>query len=91
MCLQIGHDTVTAEAGALVHRRRPGVAPPEPAIPRLGTEIGNLSVGSAACAGTKDSSMPGEFGQVGLVRDGRQDGAPGREPPRGERRSGIPR
>ena len=31
----------------------------------VNTEIGNLSVGSAACCGTKDSSMPGEFGQVG--------------------------
>lgn len=30
----------------------------------VNTEIGNLSIGSAACAGTKDSSMPGEFGQV---------------------------
>jgi hypothetical protein len=31
----------------------------------VNTEIGSLSAGSAACAGTKDSSMPGEFGQVG--------------------------
>ena len=31
----------------------------------VNTEIGNLSAGSAACCGTKDSSMPGEFGQVG--------------------------
>jgi FAD/FMN-containing dehydrogenase len=31
----------------------------------VNTEIGSLSVGSAACAGTKDASMPGEFGQVG--------------------------
>src|SRR5206468_2945540 len=29
------------------------------------TEIGNLSAGSAACCGTKDSSFPGEYGQVG--------------------------
>src|SRR6202035_3105693 len=28
-------------------------------------EIGSLTSGSAACAGTKDSSMPGEYGQVG--------------------------
>jgi len=27
-------------------------------------EIGSLSIGSAACCGTKDASMPGEFGQV---------------------------
>lgn len=31
----------------------------------VNTEIGSLSAGSAACAGTKDGSMPGEFGQVG--------------------------
>jgi FAD/FMN-containing dehydrogenase len=31
----------------------------------VNTEIGSLSVGSAACAGTKDASMPGEYGQVG--------------------------
>lgn len=31
----------------------------------VNTEIGSLSAGSAACAGTKDASMPGEFGQVG--------------------------
>jgi hypothetical protein len=30
----------------------------------VNTEIGSLSVGSAACCGTKDASMPGEFGQV---------------------------
>lgn len=31
----------------------------------VNTEIGNLSVGSAACAGTKDASFYGEYGQVG--------------------------
>ena len=31
----------------------------------VNTEIGSLSAGSAACAGTKDSSMPDEYGQVG--------------------------
>src|SRR5207245_2322567 len=31
----------------------------------VNTEIGNLSAGSAACSGTKDASMPGEYGQVG--------------------------
>src|SRR5262245_53818613 len=57
-------DTVTAQAGALYidiakelekHRLQFYV----------NTEIGSLSAGSAACCGTKDSSMPGEFGQVG--------------------------
>ncbi|MGA8532430.1 MAG: FAD-binding protein [Acidobacteriaceae bacterium] len=31
----------------------------------VNTEIGSLSAGSAACAGTKDASFPGEYGQVG--------------------------
>ena len=30
----------------------------------VNTEIGNLTAGSAACAGTKDASFPGEYGQV---------------------------
>jgi FAD/FMN-containing dehydrogenase len=30
----------------------------------VNVELGNLTVGSAACGGTKDASMPGEFGQV---------------------------
>ncbi len=57
-------DTVTVEAGALyidiakalenMHLQH-----------YVNTEIGNLSAGSAACTGTKDASMPGEFGQVG--------------------------
>jgi FAD/FMN-containing dehydrogenase len=31
----------------------------------VNTEIGSLSAGSAACAGTKDASFPDEYGQVG--------------------------
>lgn len=31
----------------------------------VNTEIGSLTAGSASCAGTKDASMPGEYGQVG--------------------------
>ena len=59
----IGNDTVTAQGGAIYI----DVAQ---ALEKRGlqfyvnTEIGSLSVGSAACCGTKDSSMPGEFGQV---------------------------
>jgi hypothetical protein len=62
--LNIGQDSVTAQGGALYidvakelqkHHRQFYV----------NTEIGNLSIGSAACAGTKDSAMPGELGQVG--------------------------
>jgi FAD/FMN-containing dehydrogenase len=61
--LDIGPDTVTAQAGALyidvaheLQKRKLQLY--------INTEIGTLSVGSAACAGTKDASMPGEFGQV---------------------------
>ncbi len=61
--LDVGPDTVTAQAGALyidiaheLQKRKLQFY--------VNTEIGSLSVGSAACAGTKDASMPGEFGQV---------------------------
>ncbi|MGH9629121.1 MAG: FAD-binding oxidoreductase, partial [Bryobacteraceae bacterium] len=61
--LEITDDSVTVEAGAILidvanALRERGLQF------YVNTEIGNLSMGSAACAGTKDSSMPGEFGQV---------------------------
>ena len=61
--LNIGTDTVTAQAGALyidvAHQLR------EKGLQFfVNVELGNLSMGSAACGGTKDASMPGEFGQV---------------------------
>ena len=61
--VDIGGDTVTAQAGALYidvanELRQRGLQF------YVNTEIGNLSIGSAACGGTKDASMPGEFGQV---------------------------
>ena len=62
--LSIGEDTVTAEAGALYIDVAQQLRKRNLQF-HVCTEIGNLSVGSAACAGTKDSSMPGEFGQVG--------------------------
>ena len=40
----------------------------------VNTEIGSLSAGSAACAGTKDSSFDGEYGQVGSLCHRREDG-----------------
>jgi FAD binding domain-containing protein len=62
--VSITADTVTAQAGALyidiakeLEKRNLQFY--------VNTEIGSLSVGSAACAGTKDASMPGEYGQVG--------------------------
>jgi FAD/FMN-containing dehydrogenase len=61
--LEITDDSVTVEAGAILidvalSLKQRGLQF------YVNTEIGNLSMGSAACAGTKDSSMPGEFGQV---------------------------
>src|SRR5215831_11212205 len=61
--VDISTDTVTAQAGALYidiakELEKHGLQF------YVNTEIGNLTVGSAACCGTKDGSMPGEFGQV---------------------------
>ena len=61
--LEITEDTVTVEAGAILidvaqELKAKGLQF------YVNTEIGNLSMGSAACAGTKDGSMPGEYGQV---------------------------
>lgn len=55
--------TVTAQAGALYidvaeYLLRHGLQF------YVNVELGNLSIGSAACGGTKDASMPGEYGQV---------------------------
>ena len=62
--LEIGQDTVTVQAGAIAidvahELEKHGMQF------YVNTEIGSLSVGSASCAGTKDASMPGEYGQVG--------------------------
>jgi FAD/FMN-containing dehydrogenase len=62
--LSITSDTVTAEAGALYIDVAQELEKRQLQF-YVNTEIGSLSVGSAACAGTKDASMPGEFGQVG--------------------------
>jgi FAD/FMN-containing dehydrogenase len=61
--LEITNETVTVEAGAILidvahELKKRGLQF------YVNTEIGNLSIGSASCAGTKDGSMPGEFGQV---------------------------
>jgi len=62
--LEIGYDTLTVEAGAthLAMARQLEAAKKQFYV---NTEIGSLTAGSASIAGTKDSSMPGEFGQVG--------------------------
>jgi len=62
--LSMTGDSVTAQAGALYidiaqELEKQGLQF------YVNTEIGNLSAGSAACCGTKDGSMPGEYGQVG--------------------------
>uniref|UniRef100_UPI000B4A4565 FAD-binding oxidoreductase n=1 Tax=Calothrix rhizosoleniae TaxID=888997 RepID=UPI000B4A4565 len=61
--VHIDTDSVTAQAGTLyidvAHAlRKKGLQF------FVNIELGNLSMGSAACGGTKDASMPGEFGQV---------------------------
>jgi FAD/FMN-containing dehydrogenase len=62
--LNIGDDTLTVEAGAL-HLDMAKELESRNLQFYVNTEIGRLSAGSAACAGTKDASMPGEAGQVG--------------------------
>jgi hypothetical protein len=62
--LEITADTVTVEAGALYIDIAKALEEKNLQF-HVNTEIGSLSAGSAACAGTKDGSMPGEFGQVG--------------------------
>lgn len=62
--LDISNNTVTAEAGALYIDVANALEKQNLQF-YVNTEIGNLTVGSAACCGTKDSAMPGEYGQVG--------------------------
>src|SRR5215472_10794033 len=62
--LSIGTDSLTVEAGA-IHIDMAKALEARGLQFYVNTEIGNLSAGSAACAGTKDSSFPGEYGQVG--------------------------
>lgn len=62
--LNIGSDTLTVEAGA-VHIDLAQQLEQRKLQFYVNTEIGSLTAGSASCAGTKDASMPGEYGQVG--------------------------
>jgi FAD/FMN-containing dehydrogenase len=61
---QITADAVTAQAGAIYIDVAQELQKKNLQF-YVNTEIGNLSMGSAACCGTKDGSMPGEYGQVG--------------------------
>jgi FAD/FMN-containing dehydrogenase len=61
--LDVGAETVTAEAGALFidvakELERRGLQF------YVNLEFGNVTLGSLACCATKDASMPGEFGQA---------------------------
>ena len=62
--LNIGSESLTVEADA-IHLDMAKALEAENLQFYVNTEIGNLSAGSAACAGTKDASFPGEYGQVG--------------------------
>jgi FAD/FMN-containing dehydrogenase len=62
--LNIGDDTLTVEAGA-THLQMARQLEAAKKQFYVNTEIGSLTAGSASIAGTKDASMPGEFGQVG--------------------------
>jgi hypothetical protein len=61
--VSITADTVTAQAGALYIDIAQELQKHQLQF-FVNTEIGSLSAGSAACCGTKDASMPGEYGQV---------------------------
>ena len=62
--LNIGPDTISVQAGA-VHIDMAKELESRKLQFYVNTEIGSLTAGSSACAGTKDASMPGEYGQVG--------------------------
>jgi FAD/FMN-containing dehydrogenase len=61
--LEIGTDTVTVEAGAVLidvakELEKKGLQF------YVNIELGNATMGSLACCATKDASMPGEYGQA---------------------------
>jgi len=62
--LSISQDSLTVQAGA-VHIAMAKALEAKNLQFFVNTEIGSLSAGSAACAGTKDASFDGEYGQVG--------------------------
>lgn len=62
--LGIGPDTLVVQAGA-THLNMAKALQEKGFQFYVNTEIGSLTAGSAAIAGTKDSSFPGEYGQVG--------------------------
>ena len=67
--LEIRSDSVRCEAGALYIDLAKELEARNLQF-YINTEIGCLTAGAAACAGTKDSSFPGQFGQVGSYVSG---------------------
>src|SRR5215831_9917018 len=61
--IEIRDDSVTAQAGALYYDVAQELRKHNLQF-FVNVELGNLTIGSAACGGTKDASMPGEYGQV---------------------------
>jgi FAD/FMN-containing dehydrogenase len=61
--VSFGPDTVTVQAGALYIDVNKELAKRGLQF-YVNVELGNLTIGSACCGGTKDASMPGEFGQI---------------------------
>ncbi|MGB6871714.1 MAG: FAD-binding protein [Acidobacteriaceae bacterium] len=62
--MSIGPGSLTAQADA-THLQMAKALEAQNLQFYVNTEIGSLSAGSASCAGTKDASFPGEYGQVG--------------------------
>ena len=62
--LNIGPDSLTVQSDAL-HIDMAKALEAKALQFYVNTEIGSLSAGSASCAGTKDASFPGQYGQVG--------------------------
>jgi len=62
--LSIGPETLVVQAGA-THLHMAKALQEKGYQFYVNTEIGSLTAGSAACAGTKDASFEGEYGQVG--------------------------
>ncbi len=86
--LDIGTDTVTAEAGAMLidvakELEQRGLQF------YVNIELGNATIGSLACCATKDASMPGEFGQANSYCVAMKMVTPVGRDPRG-RREAIP-
>jgi FAD/FMN-containing dehydrogenase len=67
--LEIRADSVRVEAGAIYIDIAQELEKRQLQF-YVNTEIGMLTAGAAACAGTKDSSFPGQYGQVGSYVSG---------------------